>query len=78
MTNNNPSNGGLAPSDAPKFWTEVESINSQVFINRIYRIIFAKESRASLAMEQFVDWQSGLAPKPLLESIFGITDPNSI
>ena len=77
MTNNNPSNGGLAPSDAPKFWTEVESINPQESVNRIYRIIFAKESRASLAMEQFVDWQSGLAPKPLLESIFGITDPNS-
>ncbi|MFQ3344067.1 MAG: hypothetical protein ACKVI6_03200 [Candidatus Poseidoniales archaeon] len=77
MTYNNPINGGLSPSDAPKFWNEADNINHQESINRIYRIIFAKEGRASLAMQQFIDWELGMTPKPLLESIFGITDPNS-
>ena len=77
MTNNNPVNGGLSPYDAPKFWDEANSIDYQESINRIYRIIFSKEGRADLAMQQFVDWESGKPAKPLLESIFGITDPNS-
>ena len=77
MTNNNPVNGGLSPYDAPKFWDEANSIDYQESINRIYRIIFSKEGRADLAMQQFVDWESGKPAKPLFESIFGITDPNS-
>ncbi len=78
MTYNNPANGGLSPSDAPKFWVEAETINLQESINRIYRILFAKEGRASLAMDQFIDWESGNSPKPLIESMFGMTDPNSV
>ena len=28
-------------------------------------------------MEQYLEWKSGFPPKPLLQAIFGITDPNN-
>jgi hypothetical protein len=75
LTANGPVNGGLSPPDAPLFWEEADQLNHLDSVNRIYRILFSKEGRAELAMEQFVEWQDGFPAKPLLASIMGITDP---
>ena len=75
LTANGPVNGGLSPPDAPLFWEEADQLNHLDSVNRIYRILFSKEGRAELAMEQFVEWQDGFPAKPLLASIIGITDP---
>ena len=75
LTANGPVNGGLSPPDAPLFWEEADQLNHLDSVNRIYRILFSKEGRAELAMEQFVEWRDGFPTKPLLASIMGITDP---
>jgi len=75
LTSNSPVNGGLSPSGAPLFWEEASQINQLDFENRVYRILFTKEGRAELAMEQFDVWKEGGPAKPMLASILGITDP---
>nr|ADD93048.1 hypothetical protein [uncultured archaeon MedDCM-OCT-S05-C10] len=76
LTYANPVNGGLAPPDAPKMWEEAAIVDPNEATSRIYRILFSKEGRASIAISQYNDWQtSGFAP-PLLATLLGITDPN--
>ncbi len=77
LTNKNPQNGGLSPPDAPRLWEEAESLDPDEAVNRVYRILFNKEGRAEIALEQFDDWQNGGPAKPLLLALLGITDPNS-
>ncbi|MEL0268363.1 MAG: hypothetical protein VXA14_04570, partial [Euryarchaeota archaeon] len=77
LTNRNPQNGGLSPPDAPRLWEEAESLDPDEAVNRVYRILFNKEGRAEIALEQFDDWQNGEPAKPLLLALLGITDPNS-
>ena len=77
LTNKNPQNGGLSPPDAPRLWEEAESLDPDEAVNRVYRILFNKEGRAEIALEQFDDWQNGETAKPLLVALLGITDPNS-
>ncbi len=76
LTSSNPINGGLAPPDAPKMWEEAESLDPNEATSRIYRILFGKEGRASIAIAQYDKWiDTGYAP-PLLATLLGITDPN--
>ena len=77
LTSNLPINGGSSPSGAPTFGEESKDISNLAFQNRIYRILFSKEGRAELAMEQYWDWREGSPARPMLQSIFGITDPKS-
>ena len=77
LTNKNPQNGGLSPPDAPRLWEQAESLDPDEAVNRVYRILFNKEGRAEIALEQFDDWQNGGPVKPLLLALLGITDPNS-
>ena len=77
LTNKNPQNGGLSPPDAPRMWEEAEALDPNEAINRVYRILFNKEGRADIALQQFNDWQDGEPAKPLLLALLGITDPNS-
>ena len=77
LTYANPVNGGLAPPDAPKMWEEAALVDPNEATSRIYRILFSKEGRASIAISQYEDWTtSGFAP-PLLATLLGITDPNN-
>lgn len=76
LTSNGPINGGLTPSEAPLFWSEADLIDHTDFVNRVYRILFSKEGRAELAMNQYLEWQEGGPTKPMLASILGVTDPN--
>ncbi len=78
ITSNGPINGAISPPSAPLFWEEAEQIDLVEFENRIYRILFGKEGRAELAMDQFVEWRSGGPSKPMLDAILGITDPNDV
>tara|TARA_B110000444_G_scaffold40011_1_gene35807 strand:+ start:5594 stop:11314 length:5721 start_codon:yes stop_codon:yes gene_type:complete len=78
LTLNNPFNGGLSPPDAPRLWEEAEYLDPSEAENRVYRILFNKEGRAQLALQQFQDWQGGSSAKPLLQALFGISDPTSI
>ena len=75
LTYNRPINGGLSPQGAPIFWVEADSINNIDTENRIFRILFGKEGRAELAMDQFNEWKEGYPEKALLSSIMGISDP---
>lgn len=77
LTLNNPFNGGLSPPDAPRLWEEAEYLDPSEAENRVYRILFNKEGRAQLALQQFTDWQSGATAKPLLQALFGVSDPTS-
>ena len=77
LTSNLPINGESFPRGAPTFGYESQQINQIAFENRLYRILFSKEGRAEIAMEQYLEWKSGFPPKPLLQAIFGITDPNN-
>ena len=77
LTNKNPQNGGLSPPDAPRLWEEAESLDPDEAVNRVYRILFNKEGRAEIALEQFDAWQLGEPAKPLLQALLGITDPNA-
>ena len=77
LTSNLPINGESFPSGAPTFGEESRDISNLAFQNRIYRILFSKEGRAELAMEQYWDWREGSPARPMLQSIFGITDPKS-
>ena len=77
LTSNLPINGESFPSGAPTFGEESKDISNLAFQNRIYRILFSKEGRAELAMEQYWDWREGSPARPMLQSIFGITDPKS-
>ncbi|MDG1535983.1 MAG: hypothetical protein P8Q45_02025 [Candidatus Thalassarchaeaceae archaeon] len=77
LTNKNPQNGGLSPPDAPRLWEEAESLDPDESVNRVYRILFNKEGRAEIALEQFDAWQLGEPAKPLLQALLGITDPNA-
>ena len=78
LTNNNPANGGLSPPDAPRMWEEADSIDPSEANNRVFRILFGKEGKAQLAMEQYQDWLSGSPAKPLLSALLGISDPNDV
>ena len=60
---------------APTFGIESRDIDETAFENRVFRILFSKEGRAELGMEQYLEWKSGLPAKPMLQAIFGITDP---
>ena len=75
ITTNGPINGASSPPSAPFFWEESRQIDQTEFENRIYRILFSKEGRAELAMDQFLEWRSGGPTKPMLAAIIGITDP---
>jgi hypothetical protein len=77
LTLNNPFNGGLSPPDAPRLWEEAEYLDPSEAENRVYRILFNKEGRAQLALQQFQEWQGGSTAKPLLQALFGISDPTS-
>ena len=77
LTLNNPMNGGLSPPDAPRLWEEAEYLDPSEAENRVYRILFNKEGRAQIALQQFQDWQGGSTAKPLLQALFGISDPTS-
>ncbi|MBT4475003.1 MAG: hypothetical protein HOG58_00455 [Euryarchaeota archaeon] len=78
LTLNNPMNGGLSPPDAPRLWEEAEYLDPSEAENRVYRILFNKEGRAQIALQQFQDWQGGSTAKPLLQALFGISDPTSV
>ena len=71
LTNRNPQNGGLSPLDAPRLWEEAESLDPDEAVNRVYRILFNKEGRAEIALEQFDDWQNGEPAKPLFSPYLG-------
>ena len=75
LTSNLPINGESYPPGAPTFGDESREIDQLAFESRIYRILFSKEGRAELGMHQYLEWISGSPAKPMLESIFGITDP---
>ena len=77
LTNKNPQNGGLSPPDAPRMWEEADILDPDEAVNRIYRILFNKEGRAEIALEQFEEWQQGEPAKPLLLALLGIMDPNA-
>ena len=77
LTLNNPFNGGLSPPDAPRLWEEAEYLDPSEAENRVYRILFNKEGRAQLALQQFSDWQGGATAKPLLKALFGVSDPTA-
>jgi hypothetical protein len=77
LTINNPANGGLSPPDAPRMWEEAELLDPDEAVNRVYRILFNKEGRALIALEQFQDWQEGKPAKPLLQALLGVSDPTS-
>jgi len=77
LTINNPANGGLSPPDAPRMWEEAELLDPDEAVNRVYRILFNKEGRALIALEQFQDWQDGKPAKPLLQALLGVSDPTS-
>ena len=77
LTLNNPANGGLSPPDAPRMWEEAEMIDPEEAVNRVFRILFNKEGRAELAIDQFQDWQDGGAPQPVVSALLGASDPNS-
>ena len=76
LTNNNPANGGLSPPDAPRMWEEAQQLDPSEANNRIYRILFNKEGKAQLAMQQYQEWLSGEPAGPLLTYLLGISDPN--
>ena len=76
LTNNNPANGGLSPPDAPRMWVEADTIDPSEANNRVFRILFGKEGKAQLAMQQYQEWLSGSPAKPLLAALLGISDPN--
>ena len=75
LTSNLPINGESYPLGAPTFGIESRDIDETAFENRVFRILFSKEGRAELGMEQYLEWKSGLPAKPMLQAIFGITDP---
>ena len=75
LTANLPINGESYPLGAPTFGVESREIDETAFENRVFRILFSKEGRAELGMEQYLEWKSGLPAKPMLQAIFGITDP---
>ena len=77
LTQNNPANGGLSPPDAPRMWEEAEMIDPEEAVNRVFRILFNKEGRAELAIDQFQDWQNGGTPQPVVSALLGALDPNS-
>ena len=76
LTTNGPINGANSPPSAPLFWEESRQIDQNEFENRIYRILFSKEGRAHIAMEQYWEWRSGGPAKPMIDSILGNTEPN--
>ncbi|MBR84639.1 MAG: hypothetical protein CMA85_01675 [Euryarchaeota archaeon] len=76
LTLNNPANGGLSPPDAPRMWEEAEQIDSDEAEIRLNRILFNKEGRAELAIDQFQDWQDGGAAQPVVAALLGALDPN--
>ena len=78
LTSNLPLNGESFPSGAPTFGDESRQLDIVEFENRIYRILFTKEGRADLAMDQFTEWKSGSPAKPMLNAIFGISDPKEV
>ncbi|MDB4819692.1 hypothetical protein OAH59_04500, partial [Euryarchaeota archaeon] len=78
LTLNNPMNGGLSPPDAPRLWEEAEYLDPSEAEDRVYRILVNKEGRAQIALQQFQDWQGGSTAKPLLQALFGISDPTSV
>ena len=75
MSENRPINGALSPTDAPLFWEEADVIDNSETIDRIYRILYLKEGRAQIAMNQYNHWKNGNPAGPLIEAIIGITDP---
>ncbi|MEE2812086.1 MAG: hypothetical protein VX320_02595 [Candidatus Thermoplasmatota archaeon] len=77
LTNNNPSNGGLSPWDAPKMWEEAFELNEVAATNRISSMLFSKGNRAMIVSDQFVDWllDTEQPAPPLLSAILGISDP---
>jgi len=75
LTKNRPVNGGLSPQGAPLFWVESHSNNPLHTENRIFRILFGKEGRADLAMDQYLEWKQGNPEKTMLSSIMGVSDP---
>ena len=75
LSENRPINGGLSPTDAPLFWEEADLIDNSETIDRIYRILYLKEGRAQIAMNQYNHWINGNPPGTLIEAIIGITDP---
>ena len=77
LTLNNPANGGLSPPDAPRMWEEAEQIDPDEAVNRVFRILFNKEGRAELAIDQFQDWQDGGTAQPVVSALLGALDPNA-
>lgn len=77
LTSNLPINGETYPLGAPTFGDESREIDQDSFEDRVFRILFTKEGRADIAMKQYMEWQSGLPAKPMLQAIFGITDPTN-
>ncbi len=75
LSENRPINGALSPTDAPLFWEEADQIDNSETIDRIYRILYLKEGRAQIALNQYNDWRNGNPAGPLIEAIIGITDP---
>ena len=59
-------------------WEEADSIDPTEANNRVFRILFGKEGKAKIAMEQYQDWLSGMPAKPLLSALLGISDPNDV
>ena len=79
LTYENPSNGGLAPPDAPTMQEEAAEIDRSESVNRIYRILQSKEGRSYIALQQYKSWQQSnyTLADPLLQTLLGISDPNS-
>ena len=73
----NPVNGGLAPPDAPKMWEEAITLNQGAATARVYSMLFNKQGRALIALQQFSLWQQTGIAMPLLQTIIGITDPTN-
>ena len=64
--------GGFRESGAEGVELEHDNL---AFENRVFRILFSKEGRADLGMDQYLEWKSGMPAKPMLQAIFGVTDP---
>jgi hypothetical protein len=75
LSTENPLNGGSAPPDAAKMWEEAMAIDPGAAASRLYNILFGKEGRALIALQQWSDWQNGAPAAPLLTTLMGITDP---
>ena len=75
LTSNLPINGETYPLGVPTFGDEAREIDNLAFENRVFRILFSKEGRADLGMDQYLEWKSGMPAKPMLQAIFGVTDP---